>query len=138
MFGYIKNKFKLYLLQIAVLCMITIFLIYTVNFNKSIIHVNVEPKFTVEMALNALVRATKSADKVCYDSEQNEYYLHYSEELHADETEEKIYYHGWQTAGTVQMYPSSNGTWYIQNWSNAKLEEIAPDVTGLPCKNMSP
>ena len=87
-----------------------------------------EPKFTVEMALDAVVR-TISADKVCYDEEHNAYYMHWTEV-----NTKKVKRDGWYMMENVPFFHSSNGTWFIKDVDSIPDVKVGVDVTDLPCK----
>ena len=87
-----------------------------------------EPEFTVDMALDAVVR-TISADKVCYDEEHNAYYMHWTD-VHTKD----IKRNGWYMMKDVPFLHSANGTWFVVDVNSVPDVEVGVDVTDLPCK----
>ena len=95
-----------------------------------------EQTFTVDDALDAVVRGHPNSKKVCYDRKLNGYLIHYGPPLKAGETAEEGRYYGWLYLGKVKFYQSANNKWFIAEQDNHVT--VYPDADGLPCKDTPP
>jgi hypothetical protein len=84
---------------------------------------------TVEQALDTVARAHPRSKKICYETKHDAYFIYYVEP-----PKEEGDLNGWYYIDKIGFYPSSNGTYFIQEQAIDKYIKTYPDVTNLPCK----
>jgi hypothetical protein len=85
---------------------------------------------TVDQALEAMLRAHR-ADKACYDSGRDAYFLHYKEPG-AKDTD----FAGWYYVEKIGIYyVAANKSFFAITLAADHYLQAGPDVDGLPCKD---
>lgn len=88
---------------------------------------------TVEEGIAAVLRAHPNSRKVCYETNYDGYLLDYGPPLAAGVEPDGLF-HGWYLLQRVQLYRSSNGTWFTGLQPDKEYVTVYPDASGLPCK----
>lgn len=88
---------------------------------------------TVDEGITAVLRAHPNSRKVCYETNYDGYMLDYGPPLPpGSEDDGKL--HGMYLLQHVQLFKSSNGTWFTGLQEDKEYVTVYPDLTGLPCK----
>jgi hypothetical protein len=81
----------------------------------------------VDKALAAVKRGNNRSDKVCYDSESNQYFVHFP-------NNDDEFFSGWYHIQYDTLNKAANGTYWVDDLDSDHYTRFSPDVTGLPCK----
>lgn len=88
---------------------------------------------TVDEGIAAVLRAHPNSRMVCYETKFDGYFLNYGPRLPVG-TDDDGQLHGWYLLQHVQLWRSSNDTWFTGEQPDKEYVTVFPEVTGLPCK----